>query len=322
MNNIVVVVPTIREERIQAFLRAWQFPCPVIVVEDNPEPTFQIEGVQHYAWDAIERDLGADSWIIPRRTDCVRSYGYWKAWQTGAEVMVTLDDDCLPCDPPIAAYFLRSHLDNLAPTATPRWQSTLDGLYPRGYPYTGTTIETPVALSHGLWTNVLDYDSLSQLHYSREPHGEVTPIRGPVARGQYFPMCGMNLAWRREYTPLLYFLLMGTAADGTPWPFDRFGDIWCGVIAKKILDHLGVGVHTGSPLVHHDRASNVWANFDKEHAGIKEHETFWRRIDATPLTGSHLLGCYWQIAAAMAKWPGDYWPTLSRAMYTWSGLYA
>lgn len=321
--QVAVVVPTIREANITQFLADWQFPCPVFVVEDNPEPTFGLSGVTHYSWADIERDLGANSWIIPRRTDCVRSYGYWQAWKSGAEVIITLDDDCLPIPGHGGAEgLIQQHLDNLQPKAVERWHSTLEGVTPRGVPYETRAAEAPVGISHGLWTNVLDLDSLAQLHYGREGLPLHAPRQGLIPSGQYFPMCGMNLAWRAEYTPLMYFLLMGQDASGHRHPFDRFGDIWCGVIAKRVLDHLGVGVWSGGPLIRHERASNVWANFDKEHAGIKANETFWQMIDEVPMIGRTAEACYRVIAASLIRKAGTYWSRLGEAMLIWEALYA
>ncbi len=341
--DVCVVVPTIREESIKAFLAAWQWPCQVIVVEDNPEPTFGIAGITHYAWSHSEADLGSDSWIIPRRSDCIRSYGYWKAWQTGTPYIITLDDDCLPPhtllgdDRPVLAPissedrqaisatrttdFLQTHLNNLQPQWIGRWWNTLVGTYPRGIPYEQCESVTPVGVSHGLWTGTLDYDSIAQLHYMRNVLPATEPVEGIVPTGQYFPMCGMNLAWRREYTPLMYFLLMGQDHHGNAYPFDRFGDIWAGIIAKKILDHLGIAVWSGGPFVRHERASSVWANFDKEHAGIKQNERFWQRVDATRFDSTDLIRCYKQVAVGL--FGGDhYWATLESAMHTWVALYA
>ena len=65
-----MVVPTIREDCIREWLAAWAGDLAgarVIVVEDNPAPSFTVTGAEHYS----HRDfagLGADSWIIPRRT--------------------------------------------------------------------------------------------------------------------------------------------------------------------------------------------------------------------------------------------------------------
>lgn len=339
--DVVVVVPTIRETNIREFLAAWQFPCPVIVIEDNPTKTFAIEGVAHYAWDDIDGELGEDSWIIPRRSDCVRSYGYLKAYQTGAAVIVTLDDDCLPGPPytlddltsisarsvlPMTAErFLAQHIDNLQPKRTPRWASTLDGVYPRGVPYEARDAQQDVAISHGLWTGTLDWDSLSQLHYGRAGAPHATPNRGLIQRGFYYPMCGMNLAWRREYTVLLYFLLQGSVkmhggSEPRPIAIDRFGDIWAGILSKKVLDHLGIGVWSGNPTVFHSRASNVWANFKKEHAGLMENEHVWRDVDAVQLTGTTPDACYGQLADTLVTSSFGYWQQTAKAMQVWRSL--
>lgn len=329
ISETVVVVPTIREPQIKQFLAAWQWPCEVIVVEDNPEPTFDLDGCTHYSWQDIAADLGHDAWIIPRRTDAIRSYGYWKAWQRKADYIITLDDDCLPATRPTEAgfsvsaiTFIEQHLNNLAPKPVERWHSTLDGVYPRGVPYEARARAAPVAISHGLWTNVPDFDSLTQLHYGRAGAPKALPRIGLVPHGQYYPMCGMNVAWRAEYTPLLYFLLMGQDAQGTREPFDRFGDIWAGILSKKVLDHLGIGVWSGSPVVNHSRASNVWANFDKEHAGIKENERFWQWVDDQPLTGIAPEDCYGELAAALARRTDSYWSRVGEAMLRWVALYA
>ena len=76
-----IVVPTIREDQIKTFLEAWKFERP-IVVWDNEE-----------TWDKIFGDFGEDAWIFSRRNAAIRCYGYLKS---SADVIVTLDDDCLP----------------------------------------------------------------------------------------------------------------------------------------------------------------------------------------------------------------------------------
>ena len=44
----------------------------------------------------------------------------------------------------------------------------------------------------------------------------------------------MSLAFRIEALPLMYLPLMGEGQ-----PYDRFDNIWGGVIAKRVCDHLG-----------------------------------------------------------------------------------
>lgn len=313
--RIAIVVPTIRETGISEFLAAWgaEFrEVTVLVVEDNPEPTFDVSrrGIVHVSWQDIQKDLGSLAWIIPRRTDCVRSYGYWRAWRDGAQVIITLDDDCFPDGPG----FVEQHLVRLGEGRENAWVSTGDGTLPRGIPYHATERSVQCVLNHGLWTGVPDFDAPTQLLSSRIG-GEFVPRDQTIPRGRYFPMCGMNLAWRAALTPAMYFLLMGQGE-----PYDRFGDIWCGVAAKRICDHLLLGVNSGRPLVRHQRASNVWANLRKEAAGLAVNEEYWQAVDRVHLNGSTVAGCYRELGERLSL-TGDYWDRLKRAMCEWAALY-
>ena len=130
----------------------------------------------------------------------------------------------------------------------------------------------------------------------------------------------MNLAFRPAMIPALYFLLMGRHRDGSPWPFDRFGDIWAGVIVKRIADHLGFAISSGAPSVLHSRASNPEVNLQKETPGYPVNEILWRRVDAIGLSAETVAGCYQQIAEAL-EMDGEYWRTLKHAMQTWASLF-
>ena len=315
--HVTIVVPTIRRQHIAEFLAAWREEFAghrVIVMEDNAEPTFDLkdDGIVHLSWRDVEAELGEWSWIIPRRTDCVRSFGYLRAVQIGTDVIVTLDDDCFPIRPG----FIEAHVRALTGTASePAWTSTGTGIDPRGIPYIARNRKRRVGISHGLWTNVADYDAMTQLVIGRTggafaPRDQVVPV------GQFYPMCGMNLAWRAELTPAMYFLLMGRE-----WPFDRFGDIWCGVFSKKICDHLGYAVVSGEPSIEHRRASNVWANLAKEAPGLPVNEQLWSAVDDIVLTETTVAGCYQQIARELAI-EGDYWSKLRDAMSVWADLTA
>lgn len=313
-----IVVPTIRHGHISRFLDAWRNEFEnhlVIIVEDNPERTVDMpyaEDVLHYSWREIDEDLGKNSWIIPRRTDCIRSYGFLKAWQRDVDFVVSLDDDCLPSE----ANFLAEHWENLrAPATSSAWVSTVQGAVPRGYPYFATTRSLRCALSHGLWRGVMDFDAITQLNAARLPF-EIGPINQVIPRGTYFPMCGMNVAFRAELAPIMYFLLMGKE-----WPYDRFGDIWCGVFAKRICDHLGIAVKSGRPFVRHERASNVWINLIKESTGYEMNESLWQFVDSIVLSKDSLVGCYREIAERLTI-QGEYWSNLRLAMCTWADLFA
>ncbi|MBI4863413.1 MAG: hypothetical protein HY815_24575 [Candidatus Riflebacteria bacterium] len=314
--RVAVVVPTIRQESILAFLEAWKGTFAdhtVFVVEDNPERTFPLSGANlvHLAWGDIEATLGNDAWIIPRRSDCIRSFGCLKAYQAGARMIVTLDDDCLPHGTPLLA---QHHRQLFTPVEQPAWVATGSGLRTRGTPYGRLTRTRECVINHGLWTTVPDLDAVTQLSNQRDP-GPFEPIQQVVPQGAYFPMCGMNVAFKPVVAPAMYFLLMGC-----DWPFDRFGDIWCGLFVKRILDHLGLAVRSGEPLVQHCRASNVWTNLRKELPGYEMNETVWQDVDAVTLTGTTVRECYRELAAGLPL-SGEYWDRLKKAMAIWAGLF-
>jgi reversibly glycosylated polypeptide/UDP-arabinopyranose mutase len=335
MRDTALVVPSIRRESFARFMAEWQHTglfnrVDLVLIEDNPVPTFDIlSGTTHFAWNDIDKHEW--SWIIPRRSDTVRSFGYWWAWKQGYEYLMTLDDDCYPLEGYEELDLL--HKSMLRRT---RWFNTLNNVRPRGVPYRNLG-ERDVYINHGIWEGVLDYDAPQQLV---NPLPEAyTHDNRLVPHGAYFPFCGMNAMWRREAIPLSYHLLMGQhspylRADGAremrSLPFDRFGDIWSGIIAKKVCDHLGWPVGTGTPYIHHDRASNPFKNLRKEANGIEVNEEFWELIDSVNLphvarnNPSPAATCYSCIADAIPSMGGEhseYWKLLGDAMRRWADLF-
>jgi hypothetical protein len=313
----VVVVPTAREASLAGFLDAWQHElsdATVVVVEDGPERTFAVTGanVQHFAWCDIDEQLGDAAWIIPRGSGCVRSFGCWIAHQMHPDMIVALDDDTRPdaANPG----FLNSHWARLQSAVDPAWVSTLDAASPRGVPYFATDREPAVVLNHGLWSGVPDFDAATQLLASRVEISAQWSDQ-TIPRGRYFPMCSMNIAWRTEFTAAMYFLLMGPE-----YAFDRFGDIWGGVLAKRVADHLGLAVNSGSPAIRHERASNVFSNLAKESRGLAVNETFWRAVDSVVLTAESVPDAYAQLADRLPL-EQEQFTLLRRAMRTWAELF-
>ena len=93
--KIFIVIPTIRD---LSFLKEWkkQFAnVRIIVCEDRPQKSIKIpkvgKEIHHYSWQEIDDDLGKDSWTIPRKVSAIRNYGFLKAHQMGADIIM--------CDP-------------------------------------------------------------------------------------------------------------------------------------------------------------------------------------------------------------------------------
>lgn len=287
----------------------------VYIIEDNPKKTFKlgIDNIKHYAWDDIDKDLGDKSWIIPRRTDCIRSYGFLKAYKDGCDVIISLDDDCYPTQQPL----IQDHINNLQ--SQTEWFDTinLNNITPRGMPY---VIENKckVKLSVGYWVGVPDLDGVMQLN-NIDFKTTLRDFSSPIPIGMNYSMCGMNIAFRREITPIMYQLLMGMDKYG----IDRFGDIWSGLFSKKILDHLGKYVFFGKPCIEHIRASDPYVNMEKERQGKEINESLWECINKIQLTRNDYISCYLELSDKLPDvfHSKDYYILLKRAMQIWCSLF-
>jgi len=323
--KVFLVIPTIRDLN---FLKSWGnnfSKCNLIVVEDRQRksikvPKISAKSVHHYSWEDIDRDLGKNNWIISRHNAGVRSYGFYKAYKLGADVIMTIDDDCYPT----SDNFVEGHLDNLNFRYSDKWINTYPDpkwMYTRGVPYK-IRDKITTGISHGIWSGALDLDGLVESKLPNLLNEKSYPqIRQAVPFGCYYPMCSMNLAFGRKVTPLMFFPMMGQSPDGRKWPYDRFDDIWAGVFSKKIMDHLGLGVINGSPIINHKKASKPKENQIKEMSGMKINETLWKKIDEVELTSKTPKNCYIELAQK-ANFPKNYYfNKLKEAMIIWANLF-
>lgn len=324
-NNIFVVIPTIRN---LGFLKEWKnefVNCHLVVVEDNGEKTInsnnlKFASVSHFCHANIEKDFGKNSWIFSRKNAGIRSYGFWKAYQLGAEVIITLDDDCYPAEKD----FVEKHLANLKLRMPVGWQTTYPNpkwMYTRGFPY-GVRDKFPIMLSHSLWSGAIDLDAKTETKLKKllneRPY---PPIRQIIPFGYFYPMCTMNLAFKREITLLMFFPMMGQRPDGAKWLYNRYDDIWAGLFSKKIMDHLKFGVVNGSPFIEHRKASKPKDNYQKELAGMKINEILWKRVNEVKLTKDTPKTCYLELAEKI-KFPNNkYFQQLKKAMIIWANLF-
>lgn len=269
------------------FLKEWEElkRCKIIVVQDigdKPEIPNGFD-VTIYDHKDIKKDLGKNEWIIPSRTSACRSYGYYKAWQQGDEFIGTLDNDCFP---ETENYWMDGHLQNLIKKVTLGWESSVpNNIKTRGFPYK-IRENSEVVLSHGLWSNVPDFDGIDML---KQPNTRFTRCLDTkvISKNNYYPMCGMNLAWKRDYTPLMYFGIFGPE-----YKIDQYDDIWAGIFSKKIIDHLGKAVISGYPSVEHRKQSNAFINLEKQAPGLLLNEELWKMIDDVKLTKDNPIDCY------------------------------
>ncbi len=311
----VLVVPSNRPERLAEFCRAWEgrggWDCAVLV-EDAPSRGPTPAGFDvHVSHAEVAADLGEDRWIISRQDSACLCYGFLLAWRMGAQYALTLSDDCYPN--PGTTDFFTDHV--LAMNGHRRWVTSVPGLRVRGLPYRDLGQMAESAFNVGLWTGVPDLDAQTQL---KQPITNFVPPPGNriVPAGQYVSMCEMNLCVSRKALPLMYFPLMGHGV-----PYRRFDDIWAGVIAKKVCDHLGWAVSVGEPFIRHERASDPHVNLVKEAPGLILNETFWQRIDKIPLGDTTALTCMGEIGCGLVDDTNGYLSRLGEAVWVWKRLF-
>lgn len=323
--SIAVVIPTIRS---LDFLEEWgdEFrDCIGIIIEDHHKkeiktPNKFFNKVFHYTWEDIDKELGKNSWIISRKNAGIRSFGFLKAYQLKTDITITLDDDCYPVK---NQDFLKQHAENLSLLAPVDWYPTYPHrqyFYTRGIPY-GIRNKKEVAISHGLWTNVLDFDAPTHLLNMSINIPTSFPFIEFIPQNYFFPMCSMNLAFKTKITPIMYFPPMGYDNKGSSWGYDRFDDIWAGIFAKKIIDHLGMVAVNGSPFIEHRKASNVFRNLEKEAGGIGINEELYKQAYNVKLRSKKIEESYMELVKKFKFPRKKYFRILNKAMGLWVSLF-
>lgn len=227
------------------------------------------------AWSLIGRNSFMHFQQDREKEGCAttKNKGIAAAIEKGAETIIVLDDDCFPHFRHICMEeFISFHESALEPVAVPMFKQVTTPPS-RGTPYFERTIKMPVAASMGFWSEVGDYDAPGQL-----VHGATHPMRfdaSPVF-GQYFPLCGMNIAFRASQWPWCQFV-----------DVPRFDDIWGGFLWQRRAYSVGECFNLSGPMVRHSRQSNVWKNLRDEAQNLERNETIWQQIHRMPVDISY-----------------------------------
>lgn len=238
-----VIVPWVSEAQVDQFLKAWS-------IEALPD------------WLILQHDEKREG------TGYTKNRGIEKALRRGAEVVIVLDDDCFPHGEVNRLEILAErHIAALEPQTFPLFQIVTDPPS-RGTPYTELTATLPIAASLGFWAGHGDYCAVRQLNYANAP----MKFYPQLVYGRYFPLCGMNVAYR----PLKWL----------PWcefiDVRRFDDIWMGWLWQREAWRRGAAFNLSGPVIQHARQSNVWSNLDHEAKYLQRSETLWRDIALHP----------------------------------------
>jgi hypothetical protein len=218
--------------------------------------------------------LGDFAGLIPYDSDNRRNIGFLMALETGADVIVSLDDDnyCQVGTP----FFREYALVNMPPAnfrsvdSEHGWFNPCDllemepqhSVYPRGFPYSARHQTSPLVFSNqeglirmnaGLWLDEPDLDAITWL---------ATPVRARRFRGEsvtlgsdtWAPINTQNTSLHRDLLVAYYFVRMGYAIAGLT--IDRYGDIFSGYFCQACVHHFGHRVRLGTPVAVHRRNSH------------------------------------------------------------------
>jgi len=242
--------------------------------------TYQIN---HFlrAWnESEERDkdylfLQYDEW----REGCAKTKNkaVARAAEAGADIVVILDDDCLPHLDPSATLtkFALKHWQALQPCKVELFRAVTKP-NSRGTPFLEQNrfLELEVAASMGFWSGTPDFDAATEL--THPPSCQY--CMGGIF-GKYFPLSGMNLAFRpKQWLPWCQFI-----------DVPRYDDIWMGLLFQKEAYRRGFCFNLNGPMVNHQRQSNVFANLRIEASFAEENETLWRKIHTSQETSYEAL---------------------------------
>lgn len=204
------------------------------------------------------------------KSSACKQFGLWRAWKLGYDVVIVIDSDCI-----IPKDFVNFHIFALEASGE-GWTNPIhgSGWYSRGFPYAQRDLEKWAHM--GLWDKSLDLYGSDRLKNKEEPTSIPFP-RANVQPAQFFPLSGMNVAFRREAIPYMLFLPNVLIEDR--YCIMRHDDIWGGYIFQKIAQMKNKALSFGLPCVTHDTVVVAAEDAKAEEVMIKYEEKFYAFID-------------------------------------------
>lgn len=230
-----------------------------------------------------------------------RNIALLEAYKTGAEIIVTIDDDNYLTE----ENYLEQHgiLDERTIVEVVdsdsgwynncrrlRCENAVSEFYPRGYSLrergTAPRIKSeliPVrsVVNAGLWVGDPDIDAVTRIAVNPKVNNAVTL---PFALGPstYCPFNSQNTAIHRDALSA-YCMVSGVG---------RYDDIISSFFVKRIADHFNDAIRFGAPIVRQERnPHNLWKDLDNERIGMCLTDSFVDWLKLTTLQGRNYRTC-------------------------------
>jgi len=251
--------------------------------------------------------------------DCIqrRNVALLKAYQDGADVVITIDDDNIVTNHDFITHHTKVGLKRTLPVyeTTSGWFDVCGELveqhgapfYHRGYPvkqrWSESGVFTTVAqaqvrtvVNAGFWLDDPDIDALTRLYRQPAVTGmKPQPDGGfqfALQPGTWSPFNSQNTALVREVIPA-YCVLPHIG---------RYDDIWPSYLVNRIATHFGDAIAFGLPFVRQIRnPHDLWRDLDAERAGMQMTDQFCEVLRGIKLRGSTYHACYAELLDGLLR---------------------
>lgn len=321
-DEVDIVIAALHSD-LTSFLNEWR---PVfsrfhliIVVDPDLKEELQIpEGfhVDIFRKSDIDQVVGFTSTIFSGYS--CRYFGFLVSRK---KYIVSIDDDCMPAKDSEGSIvdIVAQHIANLTTPATPFFFNTLydpfrkGADFVRGYPFSLRSGVT-CALSCGLWLNLADYDAPTQALKGGQRNSRYVDAVLTVPARTMMPVSGINIAFDRELVGPALFPAFRLAKEGK-LRWETVEDIWSGMCAKVICDHLGLGVKSGLPYVWRTERGNAIDSLKKEWEGVKLMEEVVPFFESVRFNQASVKAedCVVEIAKQVKEQLGQSDPVFNRA---------
>ena len=287
-------------------LSARYYPCSYLGIEEQRSYLERFLSLwNHLPFNSIQR----------------RDIGLLKAWQDGADVVITIDDDnwmlnhdflrlhsIVGQSPELPAFETSSGWFNVCSMLE---EASGTPFYHRGFPrgerwkereiFTCVSpVNRRVAVNAGLWLDDPDIDAMTRLERPITVRGlaNSAPARFVLQPGTWSPFNSRNTALMRDVIPA-YFL---SPCVG------RYDDIWPSYIVVRIAQHLGDVIAYGHPLLRQKRNDHShWKDLDNERVGMLLTDEFCAALRSLTLRGKTYHECYGEVVKHLPPaWPAGH----------------
>lgn len=257
-----------------------------------------------------------------------RQVAILKAYESGADIIVLIDDDnYIACEDYVGHHLLLGSDASLPVVSSPSgWYNICDDLeerqnrkfYPRGYSWVDRIDEVKnlnwnkktvrTVVNAGFWLGDPDIDAVTRLAAPIDVTGYKRNANYALDKETYSPFNSQNTAIHRDIVPI-YFLVPDIG---------RFDDIWSSYIVERITWQMNDYVSYGQPLVRQNRNEHdLWVDAYAEEMGTKMTTDFCHWLREIKLTKQTYLECGMELFEKLKKYidnlPNDELPVKNRA---------